>query len=133
MTASRSLPPLLATLVVAAAFAGSARAQVPLQPLAPYDPSVSQQPQAPFGVPAPSGTETPFGAQGSQKTHHGLRTLDLNGDGMLSRAEVGSRRHLARKFDEIDSNRDGELSRDELRAWRSAHHAARGAGTAAAG
>ena len=49
---------------------------------------------------------------------------------MLSRTEIGARKHLARKFDEIDTNRDGELSRDELRAWRSTHRGARSGGAA---
>jgi Ca2+-binding EF-hand superfamily protein len=28
---------------------------------------------------------------------------------------------LAEKFDQIDTNKDGQLSRDELKAWKKAH------------
>jgi len=47
------------------------------------------------------------------------RRADTDGDGMLSRAEVerGLPR-LAKSFDAIDTNHDGRLSAEELRAWR---------------
>jgi hypothetical protein len=120
MTASRPLFALVSALVAAAAFAGSAKAQS-----VPFSPSGTLQPQMP-----PDGMPAWSDAQGTTApAHHGrLRALDLNGDHLLSRAEIGSRKHLARKFDDIDTNRDGELSREELRAWRSAHRGARNGG-----
>jgi Ca2+-binding EF-hand superfamily protein len=43
---------------------------------------------------------------------------DTDQNGRLSRAEVKQELpRLATHFDEIDSNRDGELAADELRAW----------------
>ncbi len=48
-----------------------------------------------------------------------LQRADQNGDGSISRAEA--ERDLpgvARHFDQIDVNRDGIISRDELRAAR---------------
>jgi len=118
MSASRPLLSLVSALVAATAFAGSAQAQT-------FDPTGSVQPQYP-GSSAPAWS----GEQGATTKAHrgGLRALDLNGDHMLSRDELGARKHLARKFDEIDTNRDGALSHDELRAWRSTHRGARSGG-----
>jgi hypothetical protein len=117
MSASRPLLPLLAALVAGVAAMAGAHAQVPLQTTVPFSPSGAVSSQMPFGTPTPFGT--PSSAAGAH--HGGLRSLDLNGDRMLSRQEAQSHKHLARRFDSIDTNRDGELTRDELRAWHAAH------------
>ena len=44
--------------------------------------------------------------------------LDNNADGKLSRAEAAARPELAQKFEQLDANKDGFLSRDELTAKR---------------
>jgi hypothetical protein len=44
-------------------------------------------------------------------------SLDRNGDGYLSRAEAGSDREVAKRFDRFDANRDGRLAEEE---WRRA-------------
>ena len=44
--------------------------------------------------------------------------LDGNADGKLSRAEASARPELAQKFEQLDANKDGFLSRDELTAKR---------------
>jgi Ca2+-binding EF-hand superfamily protein len=44
--------------------------------------------------------------------------LDANHDGVISKDEAQSRPGLARHFDQIDTNRDGQIDRSELRAWR---------------
>ncbi len=50
-----------------------------------------------------------------------LRALDTDGDQQLSRAELGDKHpKLAADFDHFDSNRDGKLSREEMRAGREA-------------
>jgi Ca2+-binding EF-hand superfamily protein len=54
-------------------------------------------------------------AQAAERFRH----ADTDGDGAISRAEA--ERHaprLAKKFDQIDSNKDGKLTQDELRAYR---------------
>jgi len=48
-----------------------------------------------------------------------LRALDVDQDQALSRAEIGdSMPKLSENFDTIDSNRDGKLTREEMRAAR---------------
>jgi len=48
-----------------------------------------------------------------------MRALDTDGDQQLSRAEIGDKMpKLAADFDRLDGNRDGKLSRDEIRAGR---------------
>jgi hypothetical protein len=44
--------------------------------------------------------------------------LDSNADGRLSRAETVAHSELAQKFEQLDVNKDGFLSRDELTAKR---------------
>ncbi|OGA74533.1 MAG: hypothetical protein A3G81_25455 [Betaproteobacteria bacterium RIFCSPLOWO2_12_FULL_65_14] len=47
-----------------------------------------------------------------------FKKADADGNGMLSRAEVEkSLPKLARQFDVIDANRDGNLTPEEIRAW----------------
>jgi len=50
-----------------------------------------------------------------------FRHADTDGDGAISRAEAEKHApRLAQKFDQIDSNKDGKLTQDELRAYREA-------------
>ncbi len=57
--------------------------------------------------------------QGAPQHHgaHGLKALDTNGDGLISREEAQAAPRLAKNFDAIDTTHDGQLSKDELRAW----------------
>jgi Ca2+-binding EF-hand superfamily protein len=75
-----------------------------------------------------AAASTAFAAatDGSAPPHPG-RTLDQNGDGMISRDEAAAHPRLAQSFDQLDANHDGVLSREELRAGhhsghRSGHH-----------
>jgi len=55
------------------------------------------------------------GERGGQR----MKALDTDGDQMLSKAEIGDKMpKLAADFDRLDTNRDGKLSRDEIRAGR---------------
>jgi hypothetical protein len=47
--------------------------------------------------------------------------LDADGDGFITRDEAAGRPVLQKRFDEIDTNKDQRLSREELRAARRQH------------
>jgi Ca2+-binding EF-hand superfamily protein len=66
---------------------------------------------------AADNTTAPKGERGSH-----FKKADADGNGTLSRAEVEkSMPRLAEKFDQIDTNKDGQLSRDEMKAWKKTH------------
>lgn len=46
-----------------------------------------------------------------------FQSLDLNGDGMLARAETRGDLDLGPRFDDIDINRDGLLTAQELQRY----------------
>lgn len=57
--------------------------------------------------------------QGGQAMREKMRALDRNGDRAFSRSELGTAvPKLSNDFDRIDSNRDGLLTREEIRASR---------------
>lgn len=58
-----------------------------------------------------------WGAGGFER----LRAADTNGDGLLSRTEVAALPRLAERFDSIDANDDGQVSFEELQAFRTAN------------
>lgn len=69
-------------------------------------------------------TSTPPAASAAGKPgtpHHGGKTkLDKDGDGFVSREEAAGHKMLEKNFDAIDSNKDGKLSKDEIRAFHQA-------------
>jgi Ca2+-binding EF-hand superfamily protein len=63
-----------------------------------------------------------------------FRRADADGNGMLSREEaLKAAPLLAKQFDAIDANRDGQISPEEIRAFRRAGRLERGAGGRQAG
>jgi len=58
----------------------------------------------------------------------GMRKLDADGDGRISRAEAAAHAAFAERFAQADRNRDGYLVRSELEALRAQHRAERQAG-----
>ena len=58
---------------------------------------------------------------GQARTRFGeqFRKADTDGSGTLSRAEAGKGApRLAKQFDAIDANHDGQIAPEEIRAWR---------------
>jgi hypothetical protein len=54
-----------------------------------------------------------------------LKAADTNRDGLISRAEAQSLPMISKNFDQIDANRDGQITSDELRAFHQQHRAER--------
>ena len=54
----------------------------------------------------------------AQKMHERMQAADKDGDGNISRAEAVALPRLAKHFDEIDSNKDGIITKDEIKAYR---------------
>jgi Ca2+-binding EF-hand superfamily protein len=52
-----------------------------------------------------------------------LRAADTNGDGMISLQEAqAALPRLAKHFDQVDANHDGQVTADEMRAARAKRH-----------
>ena len=66
------------------------------------------------------GAASAYADDGEQRKQR-VEKLDTNGDGVISRAEAGKAPRLAKSFDAIDANKDGQLSKEELAAFRKAH------------
>jgi Ca2+-binding EF-hand superfamily protein len=68
-------------------------------------------------------TPTPGAGPGQHEHHHegrgghGMKRMDKDGDKALSRDEVKGHPHLEKDFDSIDTNKDGKLSPDEMKAF----------------
>ncbi len=61
------------------------------------------------------------GAKGDRahKAHERMKAADKNADGKISREEAdASMPRLAKKFDAIDANKDGFVTKDEMKAFR---------------
>ena len=68
-------------------------------------------------------SERPQRGQGGKggRDGAGMARLDINGDGMITLEEAASHQRLLEKFEQIDTNADASLSREELQAWRAQH------------
>lgn len=111
MTNKRAVQAFLATSALFLAMSGvNARAQEASAPAASA--------QAPAAAPAAPQSSARAGKPGH---HGGLKAIDTNGDGQVSRDEAKGHAWLEKNFDQIDTNHDGQLSKDELAAWHKAH------------
>ena len=54
-----------------------------------------------------------------------LKAADTNGDGMINRQEAAALPLIAKHFDDIDANHDGQITRDELHAFHEQQRALR--------
>ncbi len=78
-----------------------------------------------LAVLAAMSTATAFAADPpARPDDHGPGQLDKNGDGVIDRNEAAADPKLAGAFDQIDTDKDGKLSRAELPR----HHGKRGQG-----
>lgn len=91
--------------------------------------------QAPAAVPGGSAASPPDREAGRTERHARkaerrarIKAADTNGDGALSRAEADAAglKGISRRFDVIDSNKDGRVTRDEMRTARPAGKGQRG-------
>ena len=70
--------------------------------------------------------EKPQGMPGKGAGMERLKAADANGDGLISKAEADkSLPRVAKNFDQIDANHDGQLSAEEMRAFHEARKAER--------
>lgn len=74
-------------------------------------------------TPPPADTESL--SKGELKAMREFKMLDFNGDGKLSRSEVKLFPRLANAFDEADTDHDGFVSYEEVRAFAMKHRAER--------
>jgi len=58
------------------------------------------------------------GANPRASLNERINQLDLNHDGMISKAEATTYPKLAKSFKRLDKNKDGQLSSDELAAFQ---------------
>lgn len=83
-------------------------------------------------APAPQpAASTPL-SKGEIKAIREFQMLDFNGDGKLSRNEVAIVPRLAVAFDDADTNRDGYVTLEEVRAFAIKYRAERDRTRAAA-
>ena len=76
--------------------------------------ALAQTPAAPAATPAAP-------TQGARTHGQALKALDTNNDKLISRDEAKGKARLTKNFDAIDTNKDGQLSAAEMKAYRKAH------------
>lgn len=81
--------------------------------------------------PAQSAASQPL-SKGEIKAIREFHMLDFNGDGKLSRKEVAIIPRLSAAFDDADTNHDGYVTLDEVRAYTVKYRAERDRAKAAA-
>ncbi|MBD9391594.1 EF-hand domain-containing protein [Acidovorax sp. ACV01] len=102
----------LAVSAMAAALGSAALATPPAA--APVPPAVS----------APAESQAAL-SKGEIKAMREFKMLDFNGDGKLSRTEVKLFPRLAAAFDDADTDKDGYVSYEEVRALAAKYRAER--------
>jgi Ca2+-binding EF-hand superfamily protein len=68
--------------------------------------------------------QSPPDAPKGERAHHmheRIKAADKDGDGKISRTEAAALPRIAKHFDEIDTNKDGFVTMDELKAFREKH------------
>ncbi|EKT4448129.1 TPA: EF-hand domain-containing protein [Stenotrophomonas maltophilia] len=132
----RNRKPLIALIVAAGsvlaipAMAQSAKQQAAH---AQNEAAQAQQAAAQAGQAADQATNAAAAAAASAQANGGGQTwasIDTDGNGTISKTEAQVNAGLAQVFDQADTNKDGELSADEYKAYVAAQQAGAGAGAA---
>jgi hypothetical protein len=76
--------------------------------------------------PAATKAEAGKGGEHHQKRAERLKAADKDGDGAISKAEADAAgmKGLSKNFDKVDANKDGKVSREEMRTARAEHKGA---------
>ena len=83
----------------------------------------AQQPPSPARKPDPQRSEQ-MREQFHQRAQERFRQADKDGNGPLSKAEAeAGMPRMAKDFDAIDTNKDGKITQEELRAYGAKRHA----------
>jgi hypothetical protein len=129
MSFARILVLSASALAVASAYAdtsntnkpgGKAEVQRKASPSAPKTDEERTQTHSQPDVPHPSGGATaPSGAtaQSSADRTQAFKSLDIDGDGLVSKAEAAGNAEVTAAFDRGDRNRDGKLSAAEYERY----------------
>jgi Ca2+-binding EF-hand superfamily protein len=66
-----------------------------------------------------------FTASAGEGRHGKIKAADTNGDGVISREEAKALPRLAQHFDQIDADKNGSISMDEMKAMHARHREGR--------
>ncbi|EPK4169390.1 EF-hand domain-containing protein [Stenotrophomonas maltophilia] len=130
----RNRKPLIALIVAAGsvlaipAMAQSAKQQAAH---AQNEAAQAQQSAAQAGQAADQATNAAAAAASAQANGGGQTwaSIDTDGNGTISKTEAQVNAGLAQVFDQADTNKDGELSADEYKAYVAAQQAGAGGAT----
>lgn len=86
--------------------------------------ALAQAPAA--GAPAATPPAAGKGGEHRQKRAERLKAADKDGDGAISKAEADAAgmKGLSKNFDKVDANKDGKVTREEMRNARAEHKGA---------
>jgi len=131
----RNRKPLIALIVAASSvLAIPAMAQSAQQSAAQAQNQAAQAQQAAAQAGQAADSAAGAAAQASQQASGGGQTwasVDTDGNGTISKTEAQVNAGLAQVFDQADSNKDGELSPDEYKAYVAAQQGKAASGSGA--
>ena len=131
----RNRKPLIALIVAAGSvLAIPAMAQSAQQSAAQAQNQAAQAQQAAAQAGQAADSAAGAAAQASQQASGGGQTwasVDTDGNGTISKPEAQVNAGLAQVFDQADSNKDGELSPDEYKAYVAAQQGKAASGSGA--
>ncbi len=134
---NRNRKPLIALLIAAGSvMALPAMAQTAQQSAAQAQQQAAQAQQAAGAADQAADAATGAAAQASAQASGGGQTwasVDTDGNGTISKSEAQVNAGLAQVFDQADTNKDGELTPDEYKAYVAAQQSGAANGSNAPG